>query len=369
VGYREPEADRGREYRGYKARKPGLARVRKVGRAEIMAAIDRQAPGSRRLRGRHAGFQYQLGLSLMPQLAEIRADGRESAEAFAAELARTVRYEDGTTFHSRTARSRAAGRCESTWKAVRRLLETAMALVTVRKGCKYWDEDGSTRNDAAVYVLVLPRAILRKIAAARRAAKPRPLTRPPTGEGSVVTTTPRLHGDRAGEGRRGPPSGRAAAQGRPPAGAQARPGGHSAGQGGADRTLRALARPFDLAGYGADDMTWAVYHHPDGREHWHRDPIRHPVAWLRYRLTLHFVPEDARAFRAGRLRWSQVRVIPPRSQVLAAAAARDRADLEQLRAGRAAAAAAWTDPRPYVDQILQDAGLSRPGLSERKRSR
>src|SRR5258707_15254105 len=147
-------------YRGYRA-PVSLARSKPPTVREDVAAAPE---GSRRLAGRRAARKWLDALSgFCPELAGLRADGRETHLEFARMLADRVAWRDGTTFHSREARCQLAGRGETAWKEFRRHLESWGGgwLGTVRPGRIYYHrKTGKVRHEAAVHELAVPRSAL-----------------------------------------------------------------------------------------------------------------------------------------------------------------------------------------------------------------
>ena len=134
------------------------------------------------------------------------------------------------------------------------------------------------------------------------------------------------------------------------------------GQSLTDGWVAHLSAPFLTAGWTASDLAWAVNHAPGGPQYRYLlDNVREAAPWLRWRLSAWLLPGEAALVDAGHVSWKHARAAESPSQARARTAAAARARAGQLRADRAAAAAAWTDPRPYVDQILAAAGLRRPG--------
>jgi len=337
-----------------------LARSKPPTVREVVAAVPE---GSRRLTGRRAARKWLDALSgFCPELAGLRADGRETHLEFARMLADRVAWRDGTTFHSREARCQLAGRGETAWKVFRRHLESWGGgwLGTVRPGRIYYHEKtGEVRHDAAVYVLCVPRSILRKIAAWRRRRWPRLLTRPPTGEPSVDTPEHRaarsdLHG------RDGPPCGRAQPPDRPrnadlaagggAAGEMARQLRHAAGQDLTDGWCGWFARRYLAAGWTPADLAETLRPVPPRQDWPYVVRVLPPqvalMFWLRRTPARHWLDD-----------WLAMR--PGPAKVRARAASADRAEQQQRRAEREAKAAARADPGPRAAAILED--LARQG--------
>lgn len=363
-------------YRGYKARNSLARKEHAPRRSDVIRAIP---PGSRRLRGHQIERMYLTQLGADEKFLRLRDDARESMILFARELARRADYDAGWARPTRAVLCTAARRSESTWKACRRRLEQWGYLGTVHEGCIRYLGDES-RNDAAVYVLCLPR----KVRIARRRAPALAITRPPTcppmgGRISPPARGPSRSGarcagadsqgrrDRARRGQRAGPGGAA------PAGAVARALRRGPGKTITDGWVSHLAAPFVAAGWSAGDLAWAIEHDPGGRQ-WPYlvDNVRDPVSWIRWRLAawLHPGEQDlvlpGRDPGTGRIRprgeipWSQARPRPSRTQVITAARQLERAEADRMRAERAATAAAAVDPRPRVTAIFAQMGWHRP---------
>lgn len=349
-------------YRGYRARR-SLARSKPPTRREILAAVP---PGSVRLRGRHAARRWLDALSgFCPELAGLYAPGRETHLEFARLLAGKVSWADGTTFHSRAGRCELAGRGETAWKVFRRHLETWGGgwLGTVRPGRIYYlPETGETRHDAAIYVICVPRSVIRKIAAWRRRRWPFLQSRPPTGEPSVNTSVPRAASSDLRE-RDGPPSGRAHPGGRPrnaelaagggPAGAMADALRKAAGQDLTDGWCGWFSRRYLAAGWTPAELAEALAGVPP-RERWDYAVRTLPphlalLFWLRRTPASHWAL-DWYAMKAGparaRARELKASQLEQRRQRAAAEAAAGRpagieAELDKARAAMRDASAVF----------------------------
>lgn len=303
------------------------------GRVQIIRAIP---PGSRRLRGQRIERTYLEALRQYPEFQEMCCDRRRQPRAanmleVAKWLARFASYSDGTTRPTRDLICKLAGVCETTWKAVRRLLEAwGFAGLVVAGTTDEFRPMGLRRKDApntaAVYVLCVP---------APRPASSSAESRPPTASARTLVQRPA----RAREANPGNPDG--PASGRTP---------HEAGAPGAPvpvaRVMRTAAGksitdgwcawiwgPFGAAGWSARDLLWAIDHEPDGPQHRLSAAIRHPVGWLRWRLGRWLGPDGTPVASP-----SQQRQAYSDSRIANQAARRAEADrLEQLleqQAGR-----------------------------------
>lgn len=309
------------------------ARAAGPGRAEVALAVP---AGSRRIRGYRAERVFLDGLVSWEPWQQLRADRRDNVLAVAKWLARHASYADGLTRPTRDRICELAGICVSTWKAVRRLLETWGFLACVTAGTTPEFSPGVLRrpddpNTAAVYVLCLPRK-----PPALPAAQAPELTRPPTVSRRDAGTAPRAHArGETPETRNGPASGgtppEAAARGA--AAAMAGLMRKAAGKTISDGWSAWIARPFTAAGWTPRDLLWAIDHPPgDHGQHRLSARVRHPVGWLRWRLGL-WLAGDGTA-------------LPSLSQLRAAAAAKasgEAARLRELTGGRAARLAGQLD--------------------------
>jgi hypothetical protein len=364
-------------YRGFKARKTLARKEAAPRRSDLIRAVPW---GSRRLRGHQIERLYLDQLGADERFLRLRGDARDSMVLFARELARRADYEGGWARPTRAVLCGAARRSESTWKACRRRLEAWGYLGTVYEGCVRWLEEES-RNDAAVYVLALPR----KARIGRRRALALPLTRPPTGPRRGFRIPPPARGpagdsgarcarpDRRGRRARAIRGPRAGPGGAAPAGAVARALRRGPGQSITEGWVSHLSAPFVAAGWQPADLAWAIDHEPGGAGYPYLvDNVRDPVAWIRWRLSAWLLPGEAglalpardpvtgRLAPRGEIPWTQARPRPSRSQVLAAARELEQAQAARLRAERAAAAAAAVDPRPRVTAIFEQMGWHRP---------
>lgn len=306
----------------------------RVSRAEIAWAVP---AGSRRARDQ---AQFLRAAARCPQLAGAREDRRRNLLEVARVLARYASWEDRTTRPTRALVCRLAGIRLSTWKVCRALWQKWGFLGVVRQGRSSFArpaalDDG--RNDAAVYVLAVPRS-------ARRPAKPAPVTpvtRPPTDSRSESCTAHTR-----------------ASAGTPEEGTGLRP--DSAAKPAVPRALasgavleklseRARAHfwgPFAAARWSVGDFRFAIDHLPGGRPHrrdW-RDVI-YPAGWVRWRLA-HWLDDAGRP-------------VPSRSQVWAAAAAADRAAAAARRTELEGLAAAAVPPNSAIEQLRAERGWKR----------
>lgn len=325
-------------YRGYRAAR--LDRVRPPGVLEILRAVP---PGSRRLLGRHIPRLVLDGAAVHPAISRLRADFRSNVLAVLGQLAARAVWADGTAMLPRERLAAELGISLSTWQRSRRVLKAAGILGTVRPGRRYHDDAGHVRDDAAVYVLCLPKRImsyLRKKSADRRRAGLSRVTDAPTVSASGSTPSgPRARG---GPGDDGAPSGRAHPRGRAARPAAARHAGGPAaralaevvrqagGKGITDGWAAWLVRPFAAAGWTPADLATALgYAGWDGRAFRYTGRMRRPGEVLRWRLS-HWLGDDGRA-------------APSPSQRRADRAAASRAEQDRDRAARQAAKAAPPD--------------------------
>jgi hypothetical protein len=337
-------------YRGYEAARELAPAAAPPGTLEIVRVVPE---GCRRLLGRAAPGLYRAGLAILAAEAGLRPQALESLLRFAGALAAPMSYRDGTTRDSRDARCREAARSESTWKRQRRRLEEWGALRTVRPGRIYRHGD-QARHDAAIYVICLPKRILRQIAARRRRAPAPRETGPPTGSPSQSTPAP-PPGTCGQSGQHGPPSGRARSRGRPPAIARLAALGEAAvamaavlcrtaGQDITDGWCLHLVRRYLRAGWTARDLERAIDGEPLGQLHRGlRSSMRRPRNVLLWRLG----------------RWADPlgRPFPPPSQLDAYRATRIR---QAAAPYSAAAKTRPADPAPYVSWLREQASQGWP---------
>jgi hypothetical protein len=305
------------------------------GRAQIALAVP---PGSRRAPSQPAALAALLA---DPGLGQLRADFRAHVCDVWRILVRHASWADRTT---RPTRARICGQAavsESTWKRARRWLESAGYLGTVTPGTTALMHgaaavaDLDARNDAAVYVLAIPR----RRPPAPPAASRSPITDPPTRSRRDLVQVPARE-----------------ARSRDKLGPASRPGSLSAvarqlrigpGKGITEGWIAWLARPFEAAGWSGADVRHAVDHQPDGRPHRHRlAGVHSPVGWLRWRLDLWQAP-DGQALPSR-----SARALQRRDQL--------RAEQTGFRRQAEAAAAAAVDARPRADAIRAALGWRRP---------
>jgi len=286
------------------------APVTAVTRRQIAAKVPR---GYRQLRGITIERDFLEHVGALEEVLALRADARANVLEAAKWMARLADYGDGTTRPTRARICERAGFCISTWKAVRRLLEAARAVVLVEAGTTPEFSSVLHRDDpntAAVYVLCVPRNTPRR----RPPSRARGITRPPSRSRRDRDVDPqrgRLW--KSGETPNGPPSGRAqhgAAAGAAAAAVVAvlrQAAGYPISEGWCAR----IAAPFVRAGYTAADIGWAIEHDPGGARHRHTAAVRYPAGWIRKRLGW----------------WRQHgRPVLPRSQQLAVSRLRSRMD-------------------------------------------
>jgi hypothetical protein len=289
--------------------------LERISRAEIARAVP---AGSRRAtRQRDA---LRAGLSL-PDLAEVRADFRANLEAFwqihvyHASWGGRGQAPRGITAPTRAKVCAVARFSTSTYKACRRWWQAYGFLAIVRHGrtpaLKPMALTGpDDANERQVYVLCTPRA-----------DKSQTITRPL----SRLRSSP----DRAPARGKDPNQKRARSAGTHSRAAAPRPPHLHRGPFNqiTEGWWAKLTGPF--AKFSSDDLAWAVDHEPGGAPHRHATAsIRHPVAWLRYRLSLWLRPDGS--------------AMPSRSEQIAAATTAERAETRRQLAERAAAAAAAT---------------------------
>jgi hypothetical protein len=295
--------------------------------------------------------QLMSAFHAWPGLAAWRADFCAHLVATMQYLARQASWADGGADPRATARPTRrricdeVGYCASTWKACRRVLEAAGWVRVLRQGRSQEARQMSQAeglqyvgNDAAVYLLAIPRVKNRPARAASSASE---LTRPPIQDAESAMDTPRGAVDSAGQ----EPGRTALRAGSSPTPADVR--ALAAGRGLeklTDRAVSACWRPFEAALWSADDWLWAVGHWPDGRPHAINPPVvRFPASWLRWRLEK-WLDDDGRPVLS-----------PSRQRAADRAAAhpdRDRQRAEYTARDQAAGA----DPGPHADELRETRG-------------
>jgi hypothetical protein len=306
----------------------------RVSRAEIAWAVP---AGSRRARSQ---AEFLQAAASYPQLAEAREDRRRNLLEVARILARYASWTDRTTRPTRALVCRLAGIRLSTWKVCRALWQEWGFLGVVRQGRSSFArpaalDDG--RNDAAVYVLAVPRSS----AKTPKPASVTPVTRPPTDSRSESCTTHTRASERTPENRTGLRPGSASKPAVPRALASG-----AVLEKLSDRARAHFWGPFAAAGWTVADFRFAIDHRPGGAQHrrdW-RDVI-YPAGWLRWRLA-HWLDDAGRP-------------VPSRSQVWAAAAAADRAAAAARRAELEDLAAAAVPPNSAIEQLRAQRGWKR----------
>jgi len=271
-----------------------------------------------------------------PDLAGLRADFARNLLEVMRVWARYASWEDCTTRPGRALVCGLAGISVSTYKACRRWWEARGFLGTVREGTTPWLHgaavvaDLEARNDAAVYVLAVPR----QKQPIRPVTSVTPLTRPPTVTRRVTVNPPHEANGEPGKSNPERPGLRPVSAGQPAAGAAVALL-KGPGQTLSDRHVAWIARRFTAAGWSGADLTWAVDHLPDGVQHRHRTAgVRHPGAWLRWRLRQWIRPDGT--------------IWPSASQQRAAYAARLQTAAAENRIRAAAARSADVDTAAHA---------------------
>jgi hypothetical protein len=312
-----------------------------LSRASIARAI---RPGSRRIRSQREALRRGLAC---PDLAHARRDFRGNLTAFwrihvhHASWGGPGRPPHGTTEPTRARVCELAGISVSTYKACRRWWEARGYLAVVRPG---WTPDlgpgvlrtGDDHNIRQAYVLCVPRKT-DKTGPTPGRSPVRTLTRPLSWSRRDLDRLParEKHDRKPGQTwKTGAP----------------RPAVLSRGLFAAitDGWWAHITAPF--AAWPAADLVHAVDHLPGGRQHRTRlDSVRHPAAWLRWRLS-HWLNPDGTP-------------LPSPSQARADAAARHRAGQAAQRAEAARTAAARSvDPGGNAARAraMLSAALGRP---------
>jgi hypothetical protein len=285
------------------ARNSPAGPYRPLTRREIAQAVNRLPVPARRATGQHE-FLKRLGED--PELAQLRADRARNIAECARILARYASWVDRTTRPTRERICKLAGFALSTWKAARRWLEQHGYLGTVREGRTVLFmsavlsalADGNAEeqpNEAAVYVLCVPRQKPGREPVVAGEEKTRPLT-PSRSEGGTSPARPR-EDNRVAPLRKGPGSRLSEAH------------------------VASIARPFTAAGWTAADLEHAIGYPPAGNRHSFRlANVGSPAHWLAWRLSRWTTEPDVcwQAFRElGR--WPHLPVpVPLRSPALRA---------------------------------------------------
>jgi hypothetical protein len=231
-----------------------------VTRLEIARAVP---AGSRRARGQH---EFLTTLGVDPELEQLRADRLRNIAECARILARYASWTDRTTRPTRARICAMARIAVSTWKAARRWLEEHGYLATVREGTTPEFSPGiltqpDAPNEAAIYVLCVPRQKPRTSPVPAGQEKTRPLSVPERSEGRMDSARAREQ-SRIEPLRRGPASKLS------------------------DEHVASIARPFLRAGWTPADLRHALEQQPDGRVHRARlENVFAPARWLAWRLS------------------------------------------------------------------------------------
>jgi hypothetical protein len=259
-----PSCDTPRRANVRQARPDGLSR------AELARAIP---PASRRARSQREALRAGLAC---PDLAGVRADFRAHLtdwwrlHVLPASWGGQGKPPRSTTQPTRARVCERAGFSVSTYKACRRWWETRGYVAIVRPGWTPLLRPGALlgpddHNERQVLVLCVPR---------KRSS-------PPPWPGQTVTrplAKSRRDSERIPARASGPPKPRSSLPGcdRPVSWPL---------RGLTDGWRAHLTGPFTAAGWSPADLTWAIDHAPDGRQHRHRlATVRHPAGWLRWRL-------------------------------------------------------------------------------------
>ncbi|HEY3958703.1 MAG TPA: hypothetical protein VGM53_35525 [Streptosporangiaceae bacterium] len=337
---------------------------RPPGRAAIALAV----PGGSRRPPRTPGFQpaYLAALAKDPRLAALRGDFRHNVMELARIYAEHACWADMTTWRPRedilaeigSPRDRSRPLSVTAYRAARRWLQEHGYLGLV---CPGWTSSlrAGALDDAdqlcPVYVLAIPRVPkTRHIPPPRLESPPvnRALTTPACG---VVKAPAHARGQtwgQPGHDHDGPRSARTDPQPANPAGGtktQKRTESQAAAaviltQSGPLRPLTAehvaaVIRPWTAAGWTPGDVLWALRHLPPDhagrcRPYGYTAGIRHPAAWLAWRLA----------------RWAS-----PDGTPLAAPSRRDAAERARVLADQAARRAERTRPDGGAAQFARRA--------------
>ncbi len=294
------------------------------GRAAIALAVPQ---GSRR---RKSWYQ---DLTACWELARVRADRRANILACAKQWWLCADWHDHTTWRTNAAIAKATELSVSTVKMARRWLEAHGWLGVVSQGrsarCAARATGGVvTRNEAAVYVLAVPRTEHRRRERDKRALEAEvqvsQQSQPPTMKLRVVKDPPRArHHPKTGIKHPSSPV-----------------TGVTAGW------YRHLARPFLAAGWSERDILHAVDYWPGGKPHDHlTNTVRQPAGWLRWRLAQWLRPDGGPGLS--------------RSQRAERAAERARAEQAARLAEDAAQSARRVDATPHAASIRERLGWQR----------
>jgi hypothetical protein len=330
---------------------------RPLTRREIAVAVP---AGSRRARGQ-VEFLHTLGTD--PELAQLRADRLRNIAEISRVLARFASWRDRTTRPTRARICRLAAVSVSTFKTARQWLEQHGYLGTVRQGRTAALRaavlvDADTPNEAAVWVLCVPRQKPRQ----PLPVPSEPVTRPLTASRSEAVKAPAREAQKDARIDDGSPA-FVVAYLRSQVAELARGPGHKL----SERYVLAISRPFLAARWSPADLAFAIGHDPvRGRHRIRLANVRQPAHWLAWRLS-RWLEQPERAFTAykGRGHWDHEEWPVPVGSPSSARAAAAEADRQAQAARRAQlAAAARTDPAPFADRIRQQLGWKK--ASERK---
>ena len=257
------------EYRG-RSGPPAPAPARKT--------IERKVPeGSDRITGTRIERLYVDDMVADPRWRALRPHARRNMLEWAKWMARSADYATGTTRPTRLAICRLARFCIRTFQRCRARAQAWGRLGVVREGMCL--ADWPDANEAAVYVLCIPRKIRPKLESAQLS----PQTVAPTGERSCsVEVSPHDRRQKQGQEPDRAPSGRAVS----PEVARAVRKGPAKDI--SDRAVAVLTRPFRAAGWSPAALSWAVDHERDGTWHFRSlTEVRRPAGWLKWRLGRH----------------------------------------------------------------------------------
>ncbi len=296
------------------------------GRLAITRAVP---PGSRRPRGQ---VPWSRTLAEDPELARLRPVRQANILAVAKVLCAYASWRDMTTRPTRARVCERAGITLGTWKNCRRWLEAHGYLGTVSPGRAAGMSRNQaavlapTCNEAAVYVLTVPRRRQRTPCLARVSGP----ACPPTQQTKFACTgSPREMREKTGIPRELAPPGSPLRS--------LTPG-----------WFAHLTGRFTGKGWTARDLAHAIDYTPAGAQHRYplRD-VRHPAGWLRWRLSHWLGPDGLPG--------------PSRSQMLAATAASQAAAQARRRAEEEAAGAARAEPTMEYQRIRALLGEQRRG--------